>query len=742
MVENVPFTNELAKRVIHHQGYGVNALSTLFVLFGIASLLVGAIFYCLGRLELGRVIYYFPNHVLVGCIGGIGLYIAKTGIEVTMNCVFSVGSILKNANLLGVVALFEVVLRILQRLTKNADGKPKYSLLAPIYFCFITPFFYAVLWVFHINLQDAMDAGYFFPSLDDCDGSQQDCGSSSTILDGHTFDMWRVIDFSVVSWTAIVSSLPTLVALVLFSLIHVPINIPAFAISTNTEADMNRELVAHGYSNFLAGICGGLQNYMAYTQSVLYHKSGGTGKASGMAVAALTTILFFIGPTIASYIPRCMAGTLLVHVGIDLFLEGVYDSYGKFDNLEYLSIWVITIVMTLFGMDAAMVTGVITAVTTYVVQNMTYVDPVRGSMSASTLRSSQYNRGHKAQEILDDPRMGRGTILVVQLQGHLFFGNMAHLTQTISRILSDQLHSGFHPLIVILDFSLVLGIDSSAAQGMIKLKSSMQRRFNVELSIFVSGSSDGFPCQFDLSRELSAPNIPTALYNTCDEEVATETTGLVKLHRVSSRDAMAQMAFSGSHVCTTLDEALVFAENYLIHRQDARLLDDLIRPNDLVLRQSSSTSEEKDTALQYLKNLCPGAVSEEDVAQLFSSFERETYIKDGFLWKQGSASDSLKLLVRGKLISTLENEAGTREIIMCGNTLGELGLIENVPRMSSVQCLSDEAVLYSLSRDSFERLTRSSPHAARLVDLICIRYLSARVQHVSNRIFETRCLPI
>ena len=63
-------------------------------------------------------------------------------------------------------------------------------------------------------------------------------------------------------------------------------------------------------------------------------------------------------------------------------------------------------------------------------------------------------------------------------------------------------------------------------------------------------------------------------------------------------------------------------------------------------------------------------------------------------------------------------------------------------RMSSVKCLSDEAVVYSLSRQSYDELLQKDPHAARLIDLICIRYLSARVQHVSNRIFETRCLPI
>lgn len=72
MVENVPFFHSLAFNVISVQGYGLEALSTLFFLFGLSSVLVGLSFYTLGKLELGRVVYFFPNHVLVGCIGGIG----------------------------------------------------------------------------------------------------------------------------------------------------------------------------------------------------------------------------------------------------------------------------------------------------------------------------------------------------------------------------------------------------------------------------------------------------------------------------------------------------------------------------------------------------------------------------------------------------------------------------------------------------------------------------------------------
>ena len=77
MVENVPFCLELAKIVINEQGYGIDSLSTLFFLFGFSSLLVGLVFYLLGHFKLGRVVYFFPSHVLVGCIGGIGLFIGE-----------------------------------------------------------------------------------------------------------------------------------------------------------------------------------------------------------------------------------------------------------------------------------------------------------------------------------------------------------------------------------------------------------------------------------------------------------------------------------------------------------------------------------------------------------------------------------------------------------------------------------------------------------------------------------------
>ncbi|KAL7470034.1 hypothetical protein ACHAXS_010286, partial [Conticribra weissflogii] len=141
---------------------------------------------------------------------------------------------------------------------------------------------------------------------------------------------------------------------------------------------------------------------MAYSNSVIYSKSNGKGKASSLGIVAVSAAIFVYGPTMASYVPRCMAGTLLLHVGIDLFIEGVVESYHDYDRLEYSGIWLITVVMITFGMDAALVAGIIAALSTYAVQSITYQYPIRGAMTAARLRSSAWNRSLGAQEILMD----------------------------------------------------------------------------------------------------------------------------------------------------------------------------------------------------------------------------------------------------------------------------------------------------------------------------------------------------
>ncbi len=228
MVENVPFMHALAKTVIKYQGYGKEALSTLFFLFGLSSVLVGLVFYALGKLKQGKIVYFFPNHVLVGCIGGIGVFIVITAMEVTTNTTFDIqnpqqafqNTIVDRWHLLWVILAFEVALRCLLHCTKDpVTGHPKFQLLSPIFYILITPVFYiGMQCIFDMSLEEGREAGYFFPSVNSESSDAEN--TKSLFSDPHLWDIFHVIDFSTISWMAVAESTGTMIALSAFRYVN------------------------------------------------------------------------------------------------------------------------------------------------------------------------------------------------------------------------------------------------------------------------------------------------------------------------------------------------------------------------------------------------------------------------------------------------------------------------------------------------------------------------------------------
>ena len=58
-------------------------LATTILSFSISSIITGMVFFLLGYLKLGSLTSFFPRHILLGCIGGVGWFLVATGIEVS-----------------------------------------------------------------------------------------------------------------------------------------------------------------------------------------------------------------------------------------------------------------------------------------------------------------------------------------------------------------------------------------------------------------------------------------------------------------------------------------------------------------------------------------------------------------------------------------------------------------------------------------------------------------------------------
>jgi len=303
--------------------------------------------------------------------------------------------------------------------------------------------------------------------------------------------------------------------------------------------------------------------------------------------------------------------------------------------------------------------------------------------------------------------------------------------------------------LVIIDFTNVSGMDSSASQSISKLKSFVLKNFNVEIILFVTGHEDGFLCTYNLSSKVSDENHRKSIHiveHTSQQEPEQHhhdhrlslAAGALQTYIETESKSSLIAEIPNSKVCETLDDALIFAEDVLIALSDPALLKTDSNERFPMMRTSSSNINE---VKAILETLCPSA-SSTDIDMLFDLLSIEEYNSGDVIWKAGDESTSMKIIVDGKLISMLDDEIGASETICPGSTIGELGVVNGIHRLTTVRAVKS-ATLYSLSKENWHVLTEHHPKVARCIDLLVIRYLSHRVQHVSNgNICGERSLPV
>ena len=84
-IEVVPFFHTMAFTILHRVGEEnpKSVRATTILAFSTSSVITGIVFYLMGRFKVGALIGFFPRHILLGCIGGVGLFLFDTALEVS-----------------------------------------------------------------------------------------------------------------------------------------------------------------------------------------------------------------------------------------------------------------------------------------------------------------------------------------------------------------------------------------------------------------------------------------------------------------------------------------------------------------------------------------------------------------------------------------------------------------------------------------------------------------------------------
>lgn len=140
-------------------------LATTITSYALSSVLTGLVFLVLGLFKLGSLVSFFPRSILTGCIGGVGIFLFNTGIEVSArldgNLEFTLPVLHKLTNPDTIFLwLLPFLLAVILLCIRHFISHPA---VLPAYFISITAIFYFfVLVIPSITLDNLRQKGWVF----------------------------------------------------------------------------------------------------------------------------------------------------------------------------------------------------------------------------------------------------------------------------------------------------------------------------------------------------------------------------------------------------------------------------------------------------------------------------------------------------------------------------------------------------------------------------------------------------
>ncbi|KJA17340.1 hypothetical protein HYPSUDRAFT_1023378 [Hypholoma sublateritium FD-334 SS-4] len=592
-----------------------------------------------------------------------------------------------------------LLLAVLLRLITH---KYHHQLIFPAYFLIIPVVFYVVVFAAGIDLGGLRRSGWLF-----------DMGASAQ---EPWYKFYTYYDFGAVRWSAIWATLPTQFALLFFNILHPPLNVPALAVSLNTDVDTNKELVAHGYSNLLAGVIGTVPNYLVYVNTLLFYRVGGDNRIAGFLLAVATGALLVIGSAPIAFIPVMVVGALIFVLGIDLVKEALWDNRHRVTWSEYITIISIMVCMTVFDFVIGVLFGIIVCCFFFVVQN-SQLNSIRamytGDLAMSAVRRPSLQRAYIGE-------VSKQTT-ILRLQGFLFFGTITYVEETIRNLLEGPYWSQRPIQFLVVDLALVAGIDMSAAEAFVRIHRLLEgRRVTI---VFC-----GFSAESPVGRALRSVEVLGAhgveLFGTFSDAMEWTENAYLRAWFHSQKIETSGTTLS---VPPRLDPDLEYS--HLVgsfvrspRRSHIRDVGDRTIATEFVPQQRADVDNEPFHTLSKAFSSY-GSIDPLLFSPITKYLER-IYVSEGqVLWASGDAADGLYIIESGVLRARYKFANPTQhfeESMVAGTVAGEMSALSDSPRNATVMAEAP-SVLWKLSKKNIQRLQIEEPELSRVLVQLILR---------------------
>ena len=411
----------------------------------LTTLATGILFLIFGRFKLSGFARFIPYPVVGGFLAGTGWLLAKGGLSVMvdMNLTLATFSHLFRTEILvhwipGLV--FALALLLILR-------RSSHFLVIPGMLALSIGLFYVALALAGISVSEAAASGWFLGPFD-----------QEALFQPLTFEA-----LTQVNWSAIISQVDKIGAIIVLSLISLLLNASALEIAVKEDLDLNEELKSAGLANIVAGFFGSPVGYQALSLTVLTYRLNAKTRLAGVIAALVVGGTLLFGASALSYFPKPILGGILLFMGLSFLVEWVIDAWTQLPRIDYVLVLMILVAIASIGFLEGIAVGVLAAVVMFVF-SYSQINAVKNTLSGANYRS-KVERPLVHRQTLQERG---GEIFILRMQGFIFFGTAQNLLDRIKERLSNPDYPKLR--YVILDFRQVVLLDSSAVFSITRMK--------------------------------------------------------------------------------------------------------------------------------------------------------------------------------------------------------------------------------------------------------------------------------
>jgi SulP family sulfate permease len=246
----------------------------------------------------------------------------------------------------------------------------------------------------------------------------------------------------------------------------------AIGYRTGERYDNNRDLLGQGIGNIAAGLISAMPSSGSLIRSVANMNTGGKTRRSGIICSVLILLAFFAAQQVLGKIPLAVLSGLIIAVSLSLFDGSEItlffrtlreEKFSREIGLNFLISLTVTVLTVAVDLALAIIVGLLITTANFVVKTGKSV--IRRTYRCDQMQSKRVRNMEHTRYLKNNGSQ----ILVVELQGPLFFGSAEEVAKEI-----EATNHGTDYTII--NMKRISEIDSTGSRSLLQIHTSLEKQ--------------------------------------------------------------------------------------------------------------------------------------------------------------------------------------------------------------------------------------------------------------------------